>query len=307
MQSRILRLIAASVLLCSLLAVPVFADFGPKDSLIVYVQNPPPEPYYLDLLTQEPGKNENLTAQEKALLDQKMLALLYSCEEEGWFPALTEGTNIPMFGKLVGTEENGRMVHQFGYFGLPNRYRIILVTKSGAVSVSPPYTRKTLQSSISFDYASSRAVQDENSSSGLSSDRYSVMTGTVPGLLFSYLLQFLSTFLPTLLLEGFLLFLFGFPFRENWKVFLLTNLLTQLFLTLTLGSVLIFHGSLSAQFSQLPCELLILAAETLVYLKFLKGQNKARRCVYAITANLASWLAGFLLLSVQYRMITPLL
>lgn len=307
MQSRILRLIASSVLLCSLLAIPVFADFGPKDSLTVYVQNPPQEPYYLDLLTQEPGKNENLTAQEKASLDQKMLALLYSCEEEGWFPALTGGTNIPMFGKLVGTEENGRIVHQFRYFGLPDYYRIILVTKNGAVSVSPPYTRKTLQSSITFDYATSQAVPEENSSSRFSSAEYSVMTGTAPGLLSSYLLQFISTLLPTLLLEGFLLLLFGFPFRENWKVFLLTNLLTQLFLTLTLGSVLIFHGSLSAQFSQLPCEVLILAAETLVYLKFLKGQSRARRCVYGITANLVSWLAGFFLLSVQYRMIAPLL
>ena len=175
------------------------------------------------------------------------------------------------------------MVHTFSYFGLPKTYRIILVTQSGQVVVSEPHTRQALYSSVTFDCATGEL----NS----------------PPIFAAYLVQFLSTFLPTLAIEGMILLLFGFSLRENWKVFLLVNLATQLFLTATLGATLVRQGPLSAYLIQLPVEIAILAVETLLYRRFFKGGSAGRRTAYGITANLASWGIGLLLLNRQFELL----
>ena len=49
-----------------------------KDSLTVYVINPPAETYYLDLLTQKAESYNNFHEGEREKLNQNMLSLLYS-------------------------------------------------------------------------------------------------------------------------------------------------------------------------------------------------------------------------------------
>ena len=122
-----------SVILLAALAFPVcaLADMGPKDALTVTVENPPDEPYYLDLLTSEVISNhsDNLgDARDK--LDQTMLKLLYSKTDEGWWPAYTEGMSAPIFGSLTGTEKGDTMVHTFSYFGVPETYRVISLRRA---------------------------------------------------------------------------------------------------------------------------------------------------------------------------------
>lgn len=267
-------------------AIVVHADMGPKDSLTVYVKNPPHELYYLDLLTQETGTSDNIK-NERESLNQNMLSLLYSYEAEGWNPALAAGTGAPMWGSLVGKSDGDKMIHTLGYVGLPDTYRIIIVTESGKVSVSDVYTRKALQSSITYDYKNGKV--------------------TIPQIWFSYIIQFLMTCIPTLIIEGFILLLFGFKIKENYKIFLLANLSTQAFLTFTLGVALILKGPFLAYFIQFPIEIVILIAETILYRRFLKGKSNGRKCVYGVVANIASWAVGFFLLSYQYQVLTALL
>ena len=45
--------------------------------------------------------------------------------------------------------------------------------------------------------------------------------------------------IPTLVIEGVILLLFGFSLKKNWKAFLLVNIITQIFLTVTVGISLI--------------------------------------------------------------------
>lgn len=262
------------------------ADMGPKARLTVYVTNPPAEEYYLDLLTQDTKQYDNFSAEERKSLNQGMLSLLYSYEAEGWKPALAEGTSTPMWGKLVGEPDGNKMIHTFGYFGVPDTYRIIIVTNSGKVSVSDIYTRKALQSSITYDYSNGKT--------------------TVPPIWIIYLLQFVMTYGSTLLIEGVILLLFGFRLKENYKVFLLVNFATQVVLTLTMGLALIKQGTISAYIVQLPIEILIIAAEAVLYRKYLKGKSNRRKCIYAITANMASWAVGFFLLNIQYQLLSSI-
>ena len=51
-MKRFLRLPLLSCLAAVLLTVTAFADTGPKDQLVVKVENAPEEPYYLDILAE---------------------------------------------------------------------------------------------------------------------------------------------------------------------------------------------------------------------------------------------------------------
>ena len=258
-----------------------FADMGPKDSLTVYVKNPPKEPYYLDLLAENTGDYTNIPDEQKGKLNKNMVKMLYSFKEDGWMPALTEGTNAPMWGKLTGDADGDMMVHRFGYVGLPDTYRIIIVTESGDISVSKTMTRKALQSSVTYDFTTGIAE--------------------VPPTYMTYIYQFLFTCCFTLLIEGLLLVLFGFKLKDNWKVVLITNVCTQIILTATVGATLVRRGSLAAFVMQFPVELAILIFESIIFGLLLKGGTKMKRYGYGIAANIASWVFGVVMLMV-YKM-----
>lgn len=274
-----LLLTIVGILSCN---ITTSADFGPKDELIVHVKNPPNELYYLDLLTEDTIKYNNFNEDERGAFNQAMLSLLYSYENEGWKPAFTEGTGVPMWGNLVGEVNGDEMTHTFGYVGVPQTYRIIIVTESGKVSVSDVYTREALQSSVTYDYNTGKT--------------------SVPQMWLSYIIQFLSTCIPTLIIEGIILILFGFKFDENWKVFILVNLVTQIILTFTLGVTFLQSGAVNAYIIHFPIEVGILIAETIIYSKFLKGKSVGSRCAYGITANITSWVVGFILLNFQFQL-----
>ena len=272
-------LVLALLAVATALPVTASADMGPKDQLTVIVVNPPSEPYYLDLLSQERynSNNDNLNG-GRDKLDQKMLQLLESKTAQGWWPALTDGTSAPLHGNLIGTPKDGKMIHTFSYFGVPDRYRIIIVTQSLAVTVTEARTRENLQSTVTFDYKTGNLTQ-------------------VPFWSWPLLLQFMTTLLSTLVLEGLLLLLFGFKLRENWRVFLITNVITQIILTLSTSYMFFNYGVIALILIFMVVEFLIIVAETLVFAKLLKGRKTGRRVGYAITANLVSFIAGIVVMA----------
>lgn len=290
-KSKALFMLFLSVITILFCATTAYADMGPKDQLTVRVKNPPQELYYLDLLTQDEQKYKNYSTSEKQddlkALNSNMISLLSNYEKEGWYPALLKGTKAPMWGNFIGKKDGDTMVHTFSYFGVPKTYRIIIVTESGKVTASDVYTRKTMQSSITYDYKSG--------------------TASVFPEWFAYCIQFFATCIPTLLIEGIILILFRFSLKKNWKVFLLVNGLTQIILTLTMGITLIHSGPFSAYLVQFPVELAIVIAETAVYRRYLKEHSTARRVAYGITANLASWGVGIILMNMQFEFLTSLL
>ena len=279
------KFILLSFLICFFIfPITVRADMGPKDLLTVYVKNPPAEEYYLDLLT-----NEITTRYEpNYITDPQIITLLYHYESKGWLPALTNGgTGGPMHGSLTGKPGKNRMIHKFSYVGVPQTYRIIIVTKSGKIHVTDAYTRKALQSSVTYDYATGKT--------------------TPAPLVSAYLAQFSLTFILTLLIEGVILLKFNINFKKNWKTFLSVNFITQLLLTLTVGLTLVKAGPLGAFFMQILMEFMILALEILAYRFTLIGVSNACKIKYAVAANLASWFAGFFLLQLCFELTAKIL
>ena len=253
------------------------ADMGPKPQLKITVINEPNEPYYLDLLV----KADYLGIHEKNLeeYDPTMIENLRSLESDGWYPALVTGTMIPLFGELTGTQVNGKMVHNFGYH-LPDEYRIILVTESGKITVSEPQKMESFYTSLSFD-ALNGAVKK-------------------PSVLILYAIEFVTTLVPTLIVEFIILLMFGLYSKRNLIVFLLMNLVTQIVLTFTVNAALITMGLLSGLLSLIFIEGFIWIFEAIVCWNAFDKQKKAGwRILYALVANAVSFILGIFLILIQ--------
>ena len=289
------------LLTAMLLTVSALADSGPKAQLTVKVENAPSEPYYLDLLEKGDyqghtygsgdgddtysGLDWSYSEEEIAALDDELLDALRAAVPEGWHACTAQGTNgAPMWGDLIGSDAGGVRLHSFRYHGVPDTYRIILVTKSGESWVSGVLHRATLQSSATVDWAA--------------------RTANAPSPAMAYALQFLCTLLPTLLIEGLLLFAFGYRSKRSWLVFLLVNLVTQGGFAVYLAVTVLNHGvSGWSLIFYIPIEVIITLVELLLYRRLLTEKNKARAAVYAIAANLCSAVFGLWLIDPLWHFI----
>lgn len=286
-MKRTLRIVFWMILAVSVLTVSALADSGPKPLLTVRVENAPEEGYYLDLLAEGDyngdmgdGIDWSYTDEEAAALDESLLEALRSAVPEGYHACTAQGTGgAPMWGDLAGTPtgKQGERLHTFSYVGVPKNYRILMVTTSGDTYVFPPCTRSVLQSSVTVDWAEKSV--------------------TVPPVWVGYVLQFLSTLLPTLVIEGVLLVLFGFGRgKRNWRAFLLVNLITQGLLAAWLSVTAMESGiSWWYLFLFIPAEVVIALAEGGLYTRLLTGRSRGRAFLYGLTANVCSAAVGFLI------------
>ena len=293
-----LRFCVLLALAAALLTVSAFADTGPKPQLTVKVTNPPEELYYLDLLAEGDwehagdadysGLDWSYSEEEIAALDSDLLDALRAAVPDGWHACTAQGTNgAPMWGDLIGSDAGGVRLHSFRYHGVPDTYRIILVTKSGESWVSGVLHRATLQSSATVDWAA--------------------RTANAPSPAMAYALQFLCTLLPTLLIEGLLLFAFGYRSKRSWLVFLLVNLVTQGGFAVYLAVTVLNHGvSGWSLIFYIPIEVIITLVELLLYRRLLTEKNNARAAVYAIAANLCSAVLGLWLIDPLWHFIVSI-
>lgn len=294
-MKRTTRLLLCTLLISLLLSTTTFADTGPKPQLTVCVKNAPDELYYLDLLAEgiydETGGFSGIEwsyHEREDTLDPALLDALCAAVPDGWHACTAQGTNdLPMLGQLYAMQKDAvRSLHIFSYHGVPETYRIIIVTASGETWISDTMKREVLQSSVTVNWdGENTAVK-------------------APGVVVSYVLQFLSTFVPTILIEGVLLFLFDYAWRENRKVFLLTNLITQGALALYIAVTVMQHGVSGWSYIFFaPIEIVITIIESLIYSKKLKGQSKSRAALYGVCANLASALIGVWLAEPVWRFV----
>ncbi len=280
-MKRTLRTLPLLILAILLMTVPAFADTGPKPYLRVRVMNAPQEEYYLDILAEgEPREQPKAT---KDPLEQQLRAAV----PEGWHACVSQGTSgAPIFGDLTGEDAgDGSFLHDFRYLGVPSRYRIIVVTASGESWISEPMDRPALQSSVTVDWATKRV--------------------SAPPVWVAYSIQFLCTFLVTLAIELLVLKGFGYSLKQNWKPFLLVNLVTQGALTAWLSLTIVREGGhIYYIMLLLPAELLISLIEGTVYALTFTGGTKKRAFAYGVCANALSAIAGGIVSIPVWKLVT---
>ncbi|WP_077368150.1 hypothetical protein [Anaerosalibacter sp. Marseille-P3206] len=267
------------VLMVFLLTFPIVAsaDFGPKPSIEIIVKNPPQTEYYLDLLVDYSRDDSHENIHDKEIYSENMYNILENYNVDGWRPALVTGTKVPIFGKLTGVPDGKDMIHEFSYVGVPDKFKVIIVTSDGETIVSKNVVdRKAFNSTVYFDCETGDLVEKS--------------------MVKAYLLQFISTCGITLIIEGLILVLFGFNLKKNWKPFLYINLLTQVLLTLIVFGAMYTSGSFAAILTYIPFEIVILIIETTMFSRYLTQHSKSRRVAFSITANVLSFLLGMIVL-----------
>lgn len=257
-------------------AFPVFADMGPKPQVTVRVENPPEGLYYLDLLVPYQDDYPNLTEEERAAADPELLKGLASLEDEGWYPALSGGTHIPLSGSLTGEPDGEEMVHAFGY-APPDSFRIILASEEGTV-VSDVVETHVFRSTVRFD-----------AQTGETSQRSWWL---------AYPFQYFTTLIPTLIIEGIVFLLFGFSLKRHWVFFLILNMSTQLLMYYIIWCADKVGAPVVGFFYfiyMIPLEIFITIIEAVAYARCPLGKSGKRRVLCAAAANAASCFAGFFL------------
>lgn len=266
-------------LLAVLLPVSARADMGPKPSMTIHVENPPSETYYLDLLVPDEPSYEMFDNQDwndlsEAQLDAEIIANLRTAARDAggegtWHLAMLDGTLMPMYGEIQSADNT----FQYDYHGVPDEFRIVLATKDGA-RLSPVQKRCRLWQEFTYDYAANTVLTNNSWR--------------------DYAKQFLSSLLPTLLIEGLLLIPFGFWDKRNRSVFLGVNIATQLALTAVTAWCMAQGMTLYRYFIFGPLELVIWIVEAVIYRKMLKSERPSAHPVcYALCANALSMAATF--------------
>ena len=266
-------------MICTL-TLSVSADMGPKPKLTVIVTNPPENEYYLDILVDyDLPLCDNLTG-KRDTLDREKLKLLTEYNINGWYPALAHGTKKPVWGRLTGDYVNQQKSHRFGYFGLPDKYKIIIITPENNILVSPVIEKTSYSSTVYFDYSTGEVTEEE----GLT-------------LTWTYVRQFFMSLIPTLILEAMVLLIFRFKKAHTLIVFFITNICTQAVMTLMMSTSMLKLGIYSSYVVLFFVEIVIVIAEAAVYILIINEGKKVKRAAYAITANIIS---GFAMLPLMY-------
>ena len=162
-----------------------------------------------------------------------------------------------------------------------------MVTESGEVFLSDVQERTVLQSSATVDW--------------------DAKTLTTPPTWVGYVLQFLATLLPTLLVEGLLLLALGLWNRRNVKAFFLVNLITQGLLALFFSISAIKNGvNFLYLLLLIPAELVILLIELAAFRRHLTGCTRGKASLYAVLANVCSAVLGYLLMEPVWRFVVSI-
>lgn len=277
------RCFALFCLFAVLLSTTALANSAAPDYRVaVRVVNGPEEIYYLDLLEKSDG--DRLGSPPEGL-DPELLEAVEQAEPEGWRSCTLSIMEDYFKGDIAG--KNG--IHIFHGLDTPRMFRILIVTKSGESWVSEPMERQLMNSTVKVDWEKKTAV--------------------MPPVQILYVLQFLSTLLPTLAIEGLIFWLFRFSGKRNWLVFLLVNLVTQGLLSVVLCMNIVGSGGRYVGVTMLvliPAEMLIALAEAACYMKLLRGQEKHKAFAYGITANVVSYVAGLFIVGPLYNGIVAL-
>lgn len=305
-----IRAISVFILFAAVFAfLPVFtltarAGMSPMPFIKVNFVNLPGDEIYIDILINEPLPEDNsifrygsMDLEPDVNYDGRMLNALINYSPEGWRPAMVTGTRLPLRGELRRkVYPDGSASAVFEYSGILERIKIIVATQDGSVAVSNVIESKDYNRTVNIDYS----AKTVGSADYITDDgyKYYEITAVVRNPAVQTAKQLALTLSTTFIVEGLLLVLFRFSLRCDWKPFVFVNLGTQIALNLLLSLSHTVVGQEVALFVFLYVisVILVLIIETALFIRLLKHHSKLRRALYAIVANIASFVVGLYLL-----------
>lgn len=270
------------------------ADSGPKPTLEITVINPQDSTYYLDLLGKEGEYGYFDATKGNQEYDNMHDQPIYKYNKDGWkaIHMRTWVLNGKLTGDPVEKDKSGKvltMKHTFGYVGVPHKFKIIIQKSDGTIQVSDTIQNGYFNAHVKYDMKTNQVLS---------------VSGNIlkNGVEFNgeFLKGYLTRILLTLIIEIF----FAIPFFYNKAKRLLiiagVNIITQTFLTFAM----IFNYPVLHKMPfntgylvvLLICEVLVFLAEYAAYLKLFGKAEKRQIAAYTFIANVASIVAGFVII-----------
>lgn len=283
MKKRIFAAALTLLLLIPLLSVTAFADCGPKPSTTITVHTGGGERAVLTLLSErencgpygrvEPGEGPSEYAELNAV------------EEEAWevFRDYRDSDGFHFLGELWDSNVT------WGYWP-PETFKIaVYYPDYNVLWVSEDtYERYAFHS----DYRLNLPALGAGAQNG-EVDMVLKKESDIPAELFGLLWRIFLT----IVIELSVARVFGFDSKRQKQVLLRVNLITQVGLNVLLWVWYYWSGPLMAMIGLAAAELVVLIAESICYLRWLRRDEGVLRTLgYTLCANLASVLIGFLLL-----------
>jgi hypothetical protein len=277
------------------------ADIAPTPYIVVFVKGVEVDYYYLDLLVDISEDDPGTTYYPNPLDDlnnEQILeveALRDYEDPDGYQLALLDGTSTMMAGSLIGEEQsNGFYLHFFAY-GIPERYKIIILTCDGDILVSEIVNRTLFQSQTTYDLTDFSIQEGEVNWIPDESNDY-ILTDVVPTEevpLKETISAFILRVVITVIVElGLAYFIFKFRTRKLIEIIIGVNIITQLIL-----NIVMFTSWDKFEILQLfiGIEVFVFLFEYISYYLLFKEESKLKILLYVFVANLATLGLGLII------------
>ena len=244
-------------LLLFLLPITVLADTGPKPTINVTLKNINSTNYKIDLLSDFSDKKEDIDGIVDYYSKYKDEPI-YKYHEKYWYA--TTLRNFLLHGSIEGNENRS---HTFTYFGVPNKFKVIVQMPDGSIRVSRLLEKNAFDYDVTIDVNDMKVVNENNDID-----------------IFNYI----KILLITVIIEFLIALLFK---TKKYYVIIITNIITN-----TLLQFVMFKNSNILLF--LMFEIIIFISELFIYLRFI-DINKKKLLLYTLLANLITMLLTFIM------------
>lgn len=255
----------------------VNADIGEKPSITIKIKNLETNKYIIDLLTyaEKTGdyysdsnfSNYGRTVHFDKIAKERNITIdqakqLYNIDYNGWISANTR--NSLLWGTCNGNNEHE---HYFNYFGVPDRYKIIIINyDTGDIKVSDEIIRKDFSSKVMIDY-NSMSISSKS-------------TLNIKSIVLALLITIAIELIIALLMK----------FRKYIKVIIMTNTTTNILLQLSLN---IISGNYLTKL--IIFEILVIIAEYFIYKKYMNEESAKKILLYTLIANMVTACLTFII------------
>lgn len=279
------------LMLTSLLPLPVSADIGPKASVRVEIENLGKELCYGTLLSEKPstGPQSAWDGNEDHIyndgLDIDIWRAFAEYKDTDGYYFLQLAWNVSERGEIAWT-----------YYP-PNRFKILLYfPESNTFAVSGIYEKYAFDTYYTVDMDGMN-IGSVNYDSEKSTDERIVAYRS-----YNYRMELLSLaarIVITIAIEMLIALLFGFYRKKEFLLLAAVNTVTQIGLNVLLNVVNFSSGEWAAVFWYVICELLVFAAEAVLYCTLMgRLSDKPRKTgfyiLYAFIANAVSFASGLI-------------
>ena len=257
------------VLLLSFVLFPtiVLADDGPKPSIDVTVKNLETSNYLLDLfIYDESGEGYKSKAEYNGDgLTDEQINKLHELNYDNWISESTRWDYYLLFAECAG---NSNYSHHFGYFGTPQKYKIVIINNdTNEIKISNEIIRDLFNSNVTIDY---------NTMDTRSSHNYS-----------KTIFIAIACLVITVCVELLIAYIFKIG---NYRIVSITNVVTNIGLQLAL--ILLLDNYL---LTFIVGEVMVIFVELILYLLAFKNVSKLKTMIYGVVSNVVTILISFLL------------